>query len=292
MSNHYETLGVAKEATPEEIKKAYRKLASKHHPDKGGDTKQFQDIQVAHDTLSDIKKREVYNMQLEGRGNGPQFHFHTNMGGGGGMEDAMFDILRRQFGFGGGMGPDPFAHMRGGQQRAPQNRDVRISLTMDLVDTLSEQTKTLNITLPGNMKEDIEIKIPRGVPHGGTMRYAGLGDHSVPNAPRADLYVQFQVRPHPSFGQSGIDLVTPLTINCLEAIVGCEKEVTGLDGKKFKITVPPGTQNEMRFGIPDQGLYSMDHPGRGRLVVQLDIYIPKELTEEQMQLIRSIQATL
>lgn len=288
--NYYELLGVANTATPEEIKKAYRKLASQHHPDKGGDTKKFQEVQVAHDTLSDPNKRSQYDMQLAGGGH-QQFHFDAGQMNSDHID--MFDMLRRQFGVNFG-GPDPFANFRQANQRRqpPRNRDVRISVPVALEETLEEQTKTLKITLPGNKQEEIEIKIPRGVHSGTTIRYAGLGDQSVKEAPRADLYVQFQLKPHPRFEQAGIDLVAGLTINCLEAIVGCEKEIEGLDGKKFNITIPAGTQFGARFGISDQGLYTTDHPGRGKLIIMLNVYIPKELTEEHLNLIKSIQSTL
>lgn len=296
--NHYETLGVDKTATPDEIKKAYRKLASLHHPDKGGETHKFQEIQVANEILSDSNKRQQYDMELAGGGH-RQFHFHSSSGmgpddmSGGGAGD-LFEHLRRQFGFGFSGSPDPFGQFRQAnqQRQAPRNRDVRIAIQLDLVDNLTELTKTLNITLPGNMKENIEIKIPKGVHTGSTIRYAGLGDHSVPNAPRADLYVQFHLRQHERFEQHGIDLVTTLNINCLEAVVGCSKSVKGIDGSEFMVNIPAGTQYGAKFGIPDQGLYTTDHPGRGRLVVLVDIYVPKELTAEQIETIRAIQSTL
>ena len=290
--NHYKTLGVAKDADAAAIKKAYRSLASKNHPDKGGDTAKFQSIQAAYAALETPEKRAQYDAELAG--GFCQFQFNTHNSGMGqndniDLNEILNGMLRGQFGFNGPTTP----HQRANQQRQePRNRDVRIAMQLNLVDTLEEQTKMININLPGNMKEDLEIKIPRGVHHGSTVRYAGIGDHSVPNAPRADLYIQFHVQPHPNFEQHGIDLVTPLIVNCMEAMVGCEKEVTGLDCKTFKISIPPGTQYGARFGIPEQGLYTTDHPGRGRLIVLLDIYIPKELKEEQIETIRSIQATL
>ena len=292
--NHYETLGVSKDATAEQIKKAYRKLASQHHPDKGGETHKFQEIQVANEILCDPQKRAQYDMELAG-GGGRHFRFSTS-GSGMGPDDMagdLFENLRRQFGFGMGGGPDPFSQFKqANQNRQPRNQDVRIAIQLNLTDTLEEQTKTLNITLPGNMKENIEIKIPRGVHHGTSIRYPGLGDHSTPNTPRADLYVQFYVRPHERFEQHGIDLVTTTTVSCLEAIAGCNKTVTGVDGKMFIVAIPPGTQYGAKFGIPDQGLYTTDHPGRGKLIVLLDIHVPKALTEEQLTIIKSIQATL
>ncbi len=277
--NHYETLGVGKTATQDEIKKAYRKLASQHHPDKGGDTKKFQDIQTAYSILEDANKRGQYDQELAG-GGPRQFHFHS----GGGMDDILNAF--RNGGF------DPFAQFRNQQPQQPRNRDVRITVPLDLESTLADQTKTLNLTLPGNKSENIEIKVPKGIYHGASIRYPGLGDHSVPGAPRADLYAQFVIRPHSRYEPVGSDLYMSLTINALEAIIGCEKEIVGLDGREFIITIPPGSQFNSKFGIPDQGLYSTDHPGRGRIVINLEIYIPKELSKEQLKTISAINATL
>ena len=288
--SHYETLGVKKDADQATIKKAYRKLASTHHPDKGGDTKKFQEVQVAYDTLSDANKRAEYD-QIQAGGGRREFRYHGPQGFGGfggsnsfgdgdGMDD-LIDQLRRQFA-GGGFRQQP---------RQPMNRDVRIGMQINLVDTLEEQDKVIKINLPGQQSEEIKIKVPRGVYHGAQIRYPGLGDRSVKDAPRGDLYVQFLIEPADGFEQFGIDLVTPLTVSCLEAIVGCEKEVIGLDGKKFKITIPAGSQYGAKFGIASQGLYSTDHPGRGKLIVALDIYIPTMLSDEQLETIRTIQAT-
>ena len=282
--NHYETLGVDKTATPDEIKKAYRKLASQHHPDKGGDTKKFQDVQGAYETLSDPDKRAEYDM-LQAGGGRREFRFTHGAGGFGGMDAGMADIfehLRRQFGAGNG----------GHHQRAPTNRDVRIGMHVKLVDTLEEHKKIIKVNLPGKTTEELEIKIPRGVYHGAQIRYQGLGDHSVASAPRGDLYVQFLIDPEPNFEQMGIDLITVLPISCIEAMTGCEKEVTGIDGKKFNIVVPAGSQYGAKFGINNQGLYSPDRPERGRLIVALDIFIPTLLTPDQLSDLRNIQKTL
>lgn len=288
--SHYETLGVDKGATADAIKKAYRKLASTHHPDKGGDTQKFQELQRAYDTLSDPGKRQQYDAEQAG---GRQFHFRTDSGMDPEDLNDIFSHMSKQFGFG-FRGDDPFAQFRQATQnrQSPRNRDIRISVQVSLLDTLEEQLKTITITLPGNMKETVELKIPRGVTTGSTIRFAGLGDHSVKGMPRADLYVQIHVTPDFNYEQSGIDLVTQTTINCLEAITGCEKDIKGIDGKIFKIVIPPGTQVGTKFGISEQGLYSTEHPGRGRLIVNLNIYIPKELSNDQLQIIKDIQSTL
>ena len=283
--NHYETLGVTKDADDATLKKAYRKLASINHPDKGGDTSKFQEIQVAYETLSDSNKRAEYDQILAGGGR-REFRFRgsnsrdfnaSNMFGDDGMAD-IFEHLHRQFG--GGFRRQP---------QSPTNRDVRIAMQMKLVDTLEEQEKVIKVSLPGNQDEEIKVKIPRGVYHGSQIRYPGLGDSSVKDAPRGDLYIQFLLEPVEGFEQVGIDLITAIPVSCLDAIVGCEKEVTGIDGKKFNVTIPPGSQYGSKFGIKSQGLYSPDSPGRGRLVVVLDVFIPTDLTAEQLSVIKSMQ---
>lgn len=282
--NYYEILGVAKEATQEEIKKAYRKKASIHHPDKaGGNTEKFKEIQVAYDTLSDEEKRAQYDLELAGGGK-REFSFNTSNMNSDPSAD-IFNTLFRQFGF--HVDPSRFQ-----QQRPARNQDIRIAVVLDLVETLAEQDKTLNLTLPGNVKETVEIKIPRGIHHGTVIRYPGLGGKSISTSPRGDLYVQYHVKPHPNFEQQGIDLITPLTINCLDAIVGCERSINSLDGRIFKVTIPPGSQPGRKFGIPDAGLYTTEHGGRGKLILVLEIVIPENLTPEQLKTIRDIQTKI
>ena len=130
MTDYYSTLGVDRNASLDDIKKAYRKLASKYHPDKGGDTAKFQEIQAAYDTLSDDNKRQQYDMERNGFGNGVKFQFHDF---GGGHPD--ISEIFRNFGFGTG---GPFEFHRPQQRR---NKDLRIEIPIDLASTLQEQTK-------------------------------------------------------------------------------------------------------------------------------------------------------
>jgi curved DNA-binding protein len=274
---HYETLGVPQTASQDEIKAAYRKLASKCHPDKGGDTKRFQEIQQAYSNIETPEKRAQYDHQLQGGHPGFHFHHHGNRGTPG---DIFENFFQAHFG-----GFNPFTQQHNKQ---PGNRDVRVSIRMNLIDTLTEQNKTLNVTFPGNKNETVEITIPRGVHDGMVIRYPGLGDYSNPNAPRADLLVNSYVTPHPSFQQSGIDLITTLTINAFDAIIGCEREVNSIDGKIYVINIPRGAQVGTKFGIPNEGLYSMNTPHRGRLIINLEITIPTKLTDQQIEIINSL----
>lgn len=276
---HYETLGVSETATPDEIKKAYRKLASQHHPDKGGDTAKFQAIQSAYDTLADGSKREQYDFERKnpGMGSGPQFHWH-----GGGMPGGMEDIFR-QFGFPGG---DPFSQFR--QQQPRRNKDLRVHLELALVDTLKEQTKTISVQTTNGTRETVEVSIPRGITSGTQIKYPNLGDNLFNTIPRGDLYVQVSIVCPNNMVINGIDLYTRLSVNCLTAITGGTVTLNGIDDKTFELTVPPGTQPGTKFRIARQGLYQLHNDHRGDLYAEMHVTVPQNLSPDKLALIQSI----
>jgi curved DNA-binding protein len=277
---HYETLGVSESANADEIKKAYRKLASQHHPDKGGDTKKFQEIQTAYDTLADADRRQRYDMERQNPGGMPggvHFQWHGSPGG------PDLNTIFQQFGFGGG---DPFAQFRHPQSR--RNKDLRIDIPLPLVTTLQEQTKTISVQTTNGHRETVEVKIPKGVTNGTTIKYSGLGDNLFETLARGDLYVQINVHPAENFHINGIDLYTKTSVNCLLAITGGETIITGLDNKTFSLTIPPGIQPGVKFRISGQGLYQLNSNSRGDLYVELAVSIPQNLTQDQLHTIKSI----
>lgn len=268
--NYYEVLGVAKTATADEIKKAYRKLASMHHPDKGGDTAKFQQVEEAYRTLSDPQKRAEYDNPVQQMG--PN-HFHFNFGNGN-VEDIF-----AQFGF----------DMFGRRQPQPRrNKDIRSELVVTLKDTLTEQKKTLSIKTANGNRQNVDIVVPRGITSGTTMKYPGMGDNMFENLPRGDLYITIHVMADPSYQVSGLDLVTSLTIDCFQAILGCEQTVVGIDGKEFVIQTPQGCQPGTKLKISGEGLYGFQNDIKGSLFVNVNIRIPTNLPEEQKQLIKTI----
>lgn len=276
---YYETLGVAKDATADEIKRAYRKLASQHHPDKGGDKNKFQEIEEAYRTLGDPQKKSQYDM---GGGNfrtGPGFHeWHFNSGD---MNHPDISEIFRGFGFGG----DPFGGFRQQQRR---NKDLRVEIPIPLVSTLEEQTKTIQVKTTNGDTSTLEVKIPRGITSGTNIKYPGLGDNLFNTLPRGDLYVQFKIYAAEDFGVHGLDLFTEVRVNCLLAIVGGTTTVSGLDGKVFELTIPAGTQPGMKFRLSQQGLYQMNSAIRGDLYVEIVLTVPQDLTTEQLESIQSI----
>ena len=274
---HYATLGVAEDANTDDIKKAYRKLASQHHPDKGGDTKKFQEIQTAYDTLSDQGKRQQYDLERSGRGQ-QNIHWQNF------SNEVPPDIqnIFQQFGFGG----DPFAQFR--QQRQKRNKDLRVDLMVPLSTTLEEQTKVISVLTTTGSRETVEVKIPRGITNGTSIKYSNLGDNLFNTLPRGDLYVQINVHNAENFVVNNLDLYTRVNVNCLLAIVGGAANVLGIDSKSFLLTIPPGTQHGTKFRITNQGLYQLNSDQRGNLFVEMHVTIPQDLSPDQLQIVKSI----
>ena len=193
MRNPYETLGVGKDSNPEEIKRAYRKLASQHHPDKGGDKATFQEIQSAYDTLSDPQKRAMHD--------NPRSQFNNiNMGGQGFDFQSIFDIFGTRF-------QHPAQHRM--QQQA------RMSLWITLPDVAVAGRKTISVgTHQGTMT--VEIDIPQGIDDGDTVQYPKIGPGGM------DLLITFRIHPNPKWKRQDFNLFTDQPIEVWDLILGTE----------------------------------------------------------------------
>jgi curved DNA-binding protein len=281
MANAYETLGVPKGASDAEIKKAYRKLAGQHHPDKGGDTARFQEIQSAYETLTDPQKRAQHDnpspfQHFGHQGpHGSHFEFHF---GGGGPED-LFQQFFSQAGFGG----NPFQR----HQQPRRNKDLRVQLNITLADTLQQQRKTISVQTTKGDRYNVDVDIPRGVNNGTTIKYGQMGDNMFDTLTRGDLYVIITVEHDNRYEINGINLITNLEINSIEAMLGIDKIVQGLDGTDYSIKIPQGCQYGSKFGLQGQGLFQMNTNHRGDLIVNVVVKTPT-LTESQLNLLRNI----
>jgi curved DNA-binding protein len=272
--DYYSTLGVAKTATPDEIKKAYRKLASQHHPDKGGDTKKFQEIEEAYRTLSDSEKRAQYDNPQ------PQFG-----GFGGGMPPGFEDIFAQAF----GGGNHPFGDIFGRRQQPQRNRTMNLNATISLNDAFSGKEILATIKLPSGREQVIEIKIPPGVSDGTVLRLAGMGDDSFPNMPRGDIHLNVVITDHPIFARQGDDLIRNIEITCVEAMLGKVVEVETLDGKTLEVKINPGTQPGQMMSAQGYGMPNMrDSRFKGRLLMNIIVTVPKFLTDEQKQALEKV----
>ena len=256
MQNHYQTLGVNKDANADEIKRAYRRLASQHHPDKGGDVAKFQEIEQAYRTLSDPQARAQYdNPGFQGQ----RFGHPGNQGF---DFQSIFDVFGARF-----------HHPH--QQRTQQ---ARMSLWITLVDVAQAGKKTISVgTQQGTMT--VEIEIPRGIDDGDTVQYPGIGPGGM------DLVITFRIHPSPQWARQGLHLTTDYTMGVWDLILGTEIQVRDILGSTLSLTIPPKTQPGTTFRLRNRGLTPRSGP-QGDLFVRVQATIPNDIPESVLDAIR------
>jgi curved DNA-binding protein len=300
--SYYETLGVSKDSSAQDIKKAYRKLAMKYHPDKNKGDKaaeeKFKKISEAYAVLSDPEKRKQFDTFGE---SGFQQRYS--------QEDIFqgFDIgdILKEFGLGGFSGGgfrttggagspfEGFFHQAGGPGRAtarPQpvkGSDLTFELAVSLNDVLSGADKTISLRMEGRI-ESVSVKVPKGIKVGQKLRLVGKGSPSPMGGPAGNLYLIIKEQPHPSFTRDGSNLITENRIPFSQACLGSEISITSLEGKELKVKVPAGIQQQSKLRLKGHGLPAGPKGGRGDIYVRIAIDIPKKLTDEQKKIIQEL----
>jgi DnaJ-class molecular chaperone len=255
--DHYSTLGVGKNATPDDIKKAYRKLASKNHPDKGGDTAIFQQIQTAYDTLIDTNKRQQYDNPV------PQGFTQT----GSGQMPPGFEHIFSQM-FGGGNPFDPFNQNR----QPPQQQTFRTTINISLEQAYYGGEQILKLQTPSNVHA-ITIQIPKGIQNGNQMRIDKVIDG-------ASLIVDFKVENHLKYDRQGNDLICNHPISVLDLIIGTSFEFVTLSGKTLEVTVKPKTQPYIQLKLAGQGMPIHNTTRYGDQIILLKSFMPDIIDEQ------------
>lgn len=276
MTDYYKTLGVSKNASQDEIKKAYRKLASKHHPDRGGDTKKFQEIQVAYDVLSDTQRRAEYdNPMNQFSGFGPNSNSWTFRSG----NPSDFEDLMNGFGF--------FNRAR---QQVRKNRTLNLRVQLTLEEILTGKEIIGSLRLPSGKDQTLNLYIPKGVRSGDTIRYSGIGDDSMPNIPRGDLMVAIEELPHPVFSRDGDDLRMDFSISAFDAILGKTIRVTTIDKTEIEVKVPPGIQPNTMLSCTDYGMPKNGSNQRGKLYIKILLTTPKNISDDDKKALESMRS--
>jgi curved DNA-binding protein len=307
--DYYQILGVSKTASPQEIKKAYRKLALQYHPDRNKDDKaaegKFKEISEAYAVLSDPEKRKQYDRF---GADGFQSRFS--------QEDIFrgfdFGEIFREFGFGsagrgqdlfsqlfGGMGGrgryraggDPFGYSSGGfrtHSQSVRGQDLVYELPMSLEELCETTEKVIRYPVDGR-QETVSVKVPTGFPSGKKLRLRGKGQAGPHGGPSGDLLIQIKVGEHPIFRRDGDDLYFKKQIPFSDAVLGGEVEVTTIDKKTLKLRIPPGTQNNTKLRLKGHGLPHMNGGGRGNAYAEISIQVPKKLNKKQKSLVQSLK---
>ena len=276
MKNYYDILGVNEQSTSAEITKAFKDLAKQHHPDRGGTQEKFQEINEAHDTLKSSQKRHDYDsMRKFGGGTGGAQHPFFN-------EDIFGDIFSG-FGQGGDMDFNGRFNFTGrnGDERIFRNvkqgnRSVNVRMAISIKEAMMNNDKTINYKLPSGRDEFATVKIPAGVQHGVTFKYAGMGDDSIKNVPRGDLMVQMSVLDSDGYTRKGNDLYTDKTIDCFQAVRGHRIQLKTLEDSVITVNVPSGTQPGTMLLDRSKGMPIHKTIGiRGNIYVKIHVLIPQ-----------------
>lgn len=288
--NFYDVLGVSRDASQDEIKKSFRKLAQKYHPDAGGDENKFKEISEAYETLSDPAKRKEYDQVLM-FGGIPGADF----GGDGGRGRAYtyssadgFDFSDIFSGFGGGAASDgggfDFSSIFGrGQPRAQKGGDLTMSIDVTFDEALEGAQRKVTYRVPSTGEEQtLTVKIPAGAVNGGKLRYRKRGEYGRNGGERGDLVITTHVEEHPLFKRDGADVRMDVPISIYEAALGATIEIPTPEGKVVRLKVPKGTQDGKTFRFKDLGAPNVKKKGtKGALYVTVKVEVPTRLTKEE-----------
>jgi len=297
-TDYYKLLGVSKNASEDEIKKAYRKLAMKYHPDHARDDKsaeeKFKKISEAYAVLSNKEKRIQYD-EFGSAG------FHQKYS----QEDIFrdFDLgdILREFGFGGGsykgrsggmrfpFGGSPFGAYSGHQEQV-KGQDLIYEIPLTVEEVTTGATKVISFR-HDRRSEKITVKIPKGMITGKKLRLAGKGEQSPYGGPPGDLYIQAKLTDDPVYTAKEHDLYVERNIRLTEAILGTKISIPTLEGKELSLKIPPGTRQGTKLRLPCHGLPHMQGKKKGDLYVSIHIDIPSNLNAEQKMLMEKLAAS-
>ena len=274
----YDVLGVKRDASDDDIKKAFRKLAAKYHPDAGGDEQKFKEVSEAYTTLSDPQKRYTYT---------------TNVGGD--WSDIFSNIRNGEGAFSGFDFSSIFggagAGARAAQNRPTKGRDLTMSVDVSAEEAFRGATRKATYRVPSTGEEQtLTIKIPAGAVDGGKLRYRGRGEYGTAGGERGDLVITTHVAEHPIFKRDGADVRMDLPISAFEAALGATVDVPTPDGTEVRLKVPAGTQDGKTFRFRDLGAPNVKRKGaRGTLYVTVRVKVPTMLSKKERDALTALR---
>lgn len=311
--DYYKILGVPRNAQQDEIKKAYRKLARKNHPDAGGDEEKFKEINEAYEVLSDEKKRKLYDQYGTASGN----PFAGGYGGAAGANPfagfgswaEILESIRRgegafgniEFDFGSGANPfagfggSPFGGGFGGygaaQPRPQKGRDISVDLEVTFDEAFNGCEKRVTVRVPGRQEpETLTVKVPAGAVNGGRSRFKGKGVPGEAGGAAGDLLITTKIAAHPTYSRKGADVLMEMPVRFDEAALGAKVEVPTPDGKKVRVSVPAGTQDGAELKLRGAGAARLKGEGKGDLRVTIRVQVPTSLNDAQREALEAFAA--
>lgn len=294
--DYYEILGVSKNASDDEIKKAYRKLAVKYHPDRNPGDKtaeaKFKEINEAHEVLSDKQKRARYDQFGHAGVGGAGGYGGSPFGAGGNpFQGGAFNYNGQTFNFDFGSGSvfdDIIGNIfgfQGGARRARKGADYQVAVVLTFEEAIFGCTKVVD-----NNGKDLKVKIPAGIDDGMSIRLKGKGGPAPEGGTEpGDLYVRVRVKPHKTLVREGMIILSEQKIDMVDAALGCEVEVLTVDGP-ITMKVPAGTQSGTPFKLSGHGVPFRADGDRGPHIVTVLVETPKNLSKKQKELLEEFKS--
>lgn len=312
--DYYKILGVSKNASKEDIKKAYRSLARKYHPDLNPDDKmaeeKFKELQEAHEVLSDEEKRKTYDMfgsaefrpggqttwRRAGDPGGSSYQYTYSSKDFPGFEDIFKDIFgfrgdpRARRGTGRGTGDvfrDIFSYAS--RKKPTKGRDLEYQIEIDFNTAIKGGVRDISISrqkLNNVITEKLSVKIPPGVATGSKIRVQGKGE-SGGRGDKGDLYLRIKVKPHPMFKRKQDDIYLELPITYYEAALGKQVDVPTIDGTA-KVSIPSGVQNGTKLRLKGKGVQNVKTKVRGNQYVEIKIVMPDNIKESDKEIFEKL----
>jgi curved DNA-binding protein len=290
--NYYQIMGVKEDASTDEIKKAFKKLARKHHPDAGGDEARFKEISEAYEVISDKDKRAEYDTLRK----------YGAFGARGGARGGGWRNVATDFEDFGGIG-DIFNRIRHGEgafgtdwefpQRGPKvtkGKDQQVTLLVSFEEAFRGTEKAVTVRTGDGREQKIDVKVPAGAVEGGKLRYKGKGAQGTNGGARGDLVIVTSIRPHDLYSRDGADVHLILPIGVAEAALGAQIVVPAPDGSMVKLRVPALTPDGKTFAIRGKGAPRVKGEGCGDLKVQVRYTLPTQLNEGQRAALEAFAA--
>ena len=312
--DYYKILGVDKSASAGDIKKAYRKLAMKYHPDRNKNDKaaegKFKELSESYAVLSDSEKKKQYDMfgaegfqqrysqddifsSFDFSNIFKEFGFGNaagwKRGGGSGVFNHIFSGANRRPGS--GAQSDPYSSVFtnfGGRNGNFKGQDLMYELPIHLQDIVKTEQKTISYNL-GKINQQIKVTIPAGIADGKKLRLAGKGQPGPEGGPPGDFYIKIKILDHPVFQREGTDLSINREIKFSEAELGTKIEVPTIDGKRLSLKIPAGTQTGSKMRLKGHGMPRVNGGGRGDEYVKIHVTVPKKLNKNQKALLEELK---
>lgn len=276
MNNYYSILGVDKNATHDEIKKAYRVLAKKYHPDTSNDPNadsMFKHINEAYDTLKDPNKRKAYDM--------PSYSSESFFNSFSNFDNIFSDLFgdfkktgSREYSF----------------NTRRRNSDIQIQYTVTLEEAYHGATRSINMTYPNTGDFNLTFEIPKGIQNNCKIKIPQKAPVIFPELPPGDVYVNITITNHSDFYVDGSDLIKHYYVSAIDAILGCDIKIKLITGKHINVKIPAGTQTHTKIRLKQQGMPIYNTLSYGNLYVFVIVQIPTEITDEQRDLLIKFQS--